>query len=265
MNTNFPREWKVPRHRENIFFERRRPYALVVPVINEGERIGKQLREMAAAGIPDVADILVADGGSGDGSLPEEILGPNGVCALLVKDDSGRLSAQLRMAYAWALVRGYDGIITIDGNGKDSVSSIPLFAEALRQGVDYAQASRFLPGGAHRNTPLGRLLAIRLLHAPLVSLAARHWFTDTTQGFRAYSRQYLMDPRLQPFRDCFSHYELLVYLSVRATRLGYTAREIPTTRLYPAQGAVPTKIQPVSGALELLKVLFAACTGAYNP
>ena len=37
------------------------------------------------------------------------------------------------------------------------------------------------------NTPLSRWIAIRLIHAPLCSLASGKWWTDSTQRFRGYS------------------------------------------------------------------------------
>ena len=262
---SLPAEWAVPSFTEDELRPKATPYALIIPVINEGERIRAQLAQIHATGMSARFDVILADGGSSDGSLERGFLEAQGVRALLTKTGPGRLSAQLRMGYAWALDQGYAGLVTMDGNGKDSVDSLPLFAEALDAGVDYAQASRFIPGGKSVNGPLVRLLAIRLLHAPLISLAARHWFTDTTQGFRAYSRRYLLDDRVRPFRDCFQGYELLAYLSVRATQLGYRAQEVPTTRSYPADGSVPTKISPVHGSAGLLRVLYKACLGHYHP
>lgn len=66
------------------------------------------------------------------------------------------------------------------------------------------QASRYLPGGVSENTPALRDLAIRWIHAPALSLASGFHWTDTTQGFRAYRRRVLLDPRVAPFRDLFS-------------------------------------------------------------
>lgn len=137
------------------------------------------------------------------------------VVALLVKTGRGQLSAQFRMAYAWCLREGYDGVITVDGNGKDDQRAIPAFLDRLCAGFDYVQGSRYLPGGAGINTPPDRKLAGRLVHAPLLSLAARHRYTDTTNGFCAYSRAYLADPRVAPFRSVFNRYELLFYLTLR--------------------------------------------------
>ncbi len=263
--SQFPADWSVPRFSEDILKEKSTRYCLVIPVINEGERIRDELQQIRETGAAEGLDVVIADGGSTDGSLERSFLESVGVAALLTKRDTGRLSAQLRMAYAWTLQQGYEGIVTIDGNGKDSVESIPLFVRALDEGIDYAQASRFIRGGKNNNAPLVRILAIRLLHAPLTSLAARKWLTDTTQGFRSYSRRYLLDEQVKPFRSCFQDYELLAYLAVRATQLGYTAVEIPTTRTYPTDGAIPTKINTLRGCADLLNTLLAACLGKFNP
>lgn len=257
--------WEIPQSRYLVSFAKRRRYCVVVPVINEGVKIRKQLTEMHAIGIDSLADIVIADGGSTDGSLDFDFLKQVGVRALLVKQDTGKLSAQLRIAYAFGMTEGYEGVITIDGNGKDSVDSIPLFIKALDDGVDYAQGSRYVPGGHAVNTPLVRYLAMRLLHVPVVSLAAHRRLTDTTNGYRSYSRRYLLHPDVQPFRNIFQGYELLAYMSARASRLGLIVTEVPVTRIYPATGPVPTKISFVRGNAQLLKILFLLLRGEYEP
>lgn len=258
-----PRE--LPSFDVTVFAERSSRYALVIPVINEGSRIRAQLTAMHETGHARGVDVIIADGGSTDGSLPEDALRKNGVRALLVKTGPGRLSAQLRMAYAWCLDEGYEGIVTIDGNGKDSIESIPSFAAALDRGIDYAQASRFVRGGRGVRTPWVRWIAIRMVHAPVLSIAARHWLTDTTQGFRAYSRRYLLHPDVQPFRAIFADYELLPYLSVRASQLSLNVEELPTTRTYPEGGKIPTKISGLSSYVRLLRTLWWTLTGRYHP
>ena len=115
------------------------------------------------------------------------------------------------------------------------------------------------------NTPPSRYAAVRLIHAPVISLAAVQWFTDTTNAYRAYSRAYLTHPAVQPLREVFVGYELLAYLSIRATQLGLKACEVPVTRAYPKTGATPTKIKGMRGNADLLKILFRALAGRYNP
>lgn len=259
------RGWSVPTFTANALHEKRTRYATLIPVINEGERVRRQLREMADSGHTALADTVLVDGGSTDGSLAENFLREVGVRALVTKTGPGKLSSQLRCGYAWALLEGYEGIVTIDGNGKDGVDTIPDFLTALDEGFGYVQASRFVRGGYSENTPLARYLAIRLIHAPVLSLAARHWFTDTTQGYRAYSSAYLLDDRVQPFRDVFVRYELLAYLTVRASQLGYRVKELPTRRVYPSGQAIPTKISGLKPLLDLLDTLRRTLGGAYHP
>jgi dolichol-phosphate mannosyltransferase len=253
--------WELPSFKEIAFAKKRHNHALVIPVINEGERIQRQLGRIAQL-VPPV-DVVIADGGSTDDSLQQGFLRDANVGALLVKTGAGRLSAQLRMAYAWCLDAGYDGIVTVDGNGKDGIEAIPAFVAKLEQGFDYVQGSRYRPGGASENTPLDRYIAGRFIHAPVLSLAARHWFTDTTNGFRAYSARYLRDPRVAPFREAFAQYELLFYLTIRASQLGYRVTEIPISRRYPADD-VPTKISGWRGRIEMLGELFGVALGRFH-
>ena len=256
--------WQVPTFDTPLWLARQHPWCVVIPLINEGERIKSQLSKMAALKIDGIADIILVDGGSTDGSLGLEFLQQNGVRGLLVKTGPGKLSSQLRCAYAFALDQGYEGIVTIDGNDKDDPEAIPRFIEALKQGVDFVQASRFIAGGVAENTPKSRDFAIRFIHAPMLSLFSGFRWTDTTQGFRAYSRKMLLDPKIAPFRDVFMTYELLAYLSYRVPKLGYRCLELPTIRRYP-KGDVPTKISGFKGNLSLLQVLIQACFGEYNP
>ncbi len=256
--------WQVPLFEAQFWLGRQQNFCVIIPVINEGERIKRLLTRMSALKIADMADIIIVDGGSRDGSLVIASLRQLGVRGLLVKTGAGKLSAQLRVAYAFALDQGYQGIVTIDGNDKDDPVAIPHFIEAIKEGVDFVQASRFIKGGVAENTPLLRDMAIRFVHAPMLRMSSGFSWTDTTQGFRAYSRALLLDPKIAPFRDVFMTYELLAYLSYRAPKLGYRCLELPTIRRYP-KGEVPTKISQLKGNFSVLQILFKACMGEYNP
>lgn len=255
----------VPDHVVERWTGRTRDHCVVIPVINEGERIGRLLQRMSALGVADLADIIVVDGGSTDGSLAAARLDTHRVAGLIRKTGPGKLSAQLLCAYAFALGQGYAGVVTIDGNDKDDPDAIPAFVRALEDGYDFAQASRYVSGGVAENTPWLRDLAIRLIHAPALSLASGFRWTDTTQGFRAYSRRLLTDPRMAIFRPEFRDYELLAYMNYRAPRLGFRCLELPTARRYPKGEKAPTKIRPFHGEFALLKTLADVCRGRLNP
>ena len=230
----------VPDYTAVEFEGRRHDYCLLIPVINEGARILTELGRAHKAGIDQLCDIVICDGGSTDGSMKRETLALYHVNTLLTKTGPGRQGAQLRMGMYFALDRNYKGILTIDGNNKDSIEDVPEFIAKLQEGYDLVQGSRFIRGGHAINTPPVRYAAVRLIHAPLVSLGAHQWFTDTTNAYRAY-------------------------LSIRATQLGLKACEVPVTRAYPATGKTPTKISGFKGNSDLMKVLLNALAGKYNP
>jgi len=154
---------------------------------------------------------LIADGGSTDGSVDIDALKSLGVRSLLVKKGPGKLSAQLRMGFYYALVlQGYQGVITIDGNNKDGVEAIPEFIKKLDNGYDFVQGSRFMPGGLAIDTPIIRLIPIKLIHIPLTSYMAGFRYTDTTNGSRTSRRLCLT----QKFRSSriFDTYDYYIYL-----------------------------------------------------
>ncbi len=255
----------VPKFECREFAGKSKKYVVLIPIINEGDRIIRELKRAYQFNVAGNADIVICDGGSTDGCTEEKRLKKLKVNTLLIKQDAGKQGAQLRMGIWWALKRGYQGIITIDGNNKDSIEDVPRFVEKLEQGYDFVQGSRFVQGGKAVNTPFVRNISVRLIHAPIISLTAHHRFTDTTNAYRAYSARYLTDSRVRPLRDLFVSYELLAYLSVRASQLGMRVCEIPVTRAYPKTGKLPTKISFFKGNGELMGILLKNARGLYNP
>lgn len=239
-------------------------YCLCIPVINEKDRLEPFLKRAMEQRVGRLTDIIICDGGSTDGSTEPGRLKSLGVNTLLTLGEKGRQGTQLRMGFWWALRRGYRGIITVDGNNKDSIESVSLFIDKLNSGFDFVQGSRWLPGGHEENTPLLRHLAARYIHAPLISRAAGFEYSDTTNAFRGYSKKYLEHPGVGLFREIFTGYELLAYLSVRAPQLGLNVCEVPVSRVYPGMGKTPTKISAVQGNLNLLGILIKTVRGDYN-
>lgn len=257
-------ELSVPDFDETIFFEKRSKYCLLIPLFNEGERYISQTEKMKKNGLFQKVDVVICDAGSRDGTTDFDFLKESGHRALLVRKGKGRYSTDIKMGYHWALQQGYEGCITVDGNNKDDTNSINLFINALDEGYDYVQGSRFIKHGKGINTPFIRYWAMKLINEPVMSFCAGKHLTDTTNGFRAYSRKFLADKRVLPFRECFWGYELIYYLPIRACRLGFKTCEVPVTRAYP-KGETPSKVGGFRGNLYQLSILHHCIWKHYDP
>ena len=121
---------QVPRHSIEFQSERRTRYAVVIPVLNEGDRIRRQMEKMRA--YTSTADTFIVDGGSTDGALDHGFLKERGLHGLLTLREPGGLSSQLRIGLAHAMEKGYEGVILIDGNDKDGLEAVPRFIDALQ-------------------------------------------------------------------------------------------------------------------------------------
>lgn len=246
--------------------ERKNEYIVCIPVLNEGEKFKKQLEKMQQLKITSVADVIICDGGSKDGSASLEMLSHYDVTALVIRKSPGHLSDQLMLGYYYALINGYKGTITIDGNGKDGLEGIFRMVKILDEGFDLIQGSRYIEGGIAINTPKSRDLAIKFVHVPIINFLSGFKYTDTTNGFRGHSIKVFKDNRIQPFRyGSFPTYSLIHYLTVIIPRLGYKVIEIPVLRKYPDIGRIPTKISPIKGNWDLIKILWNIALKRYNP
>ncbi|MGL4676060.1 MAG: glycosyltransferase family 2 protein [Brevinema sp.] len=255
---------QIPNYSVFEFTPKKHDYCVGIPLLNEGEKIKKELQIMLEQGIDKISDIIIFDGNSTDGSTNHEFLKLMNVSTILVKTGSGKQGAQFRMGFDYILTKGYKGIITIDGNNKDGVEAIPNFIKKLEEGYDFIQGSRFIPGGIHKNTPISRFLAVKLIHAPWVSLMSGFHYTDTTSAYRGISKKLLESEQLSIFRDIFSGYELLFYMSVMAPKSGFKTCEIPVSRIYPQKGKTPTKIT-LRGNFGIIHELWRLQTGYYLP
>ena len=244
------------------FTEKKTKYCFCVVILNEGQRIRNQLARMKNNA--HLADIVIADGRSTDGSTNHDFLKENLVRTLLITDEKG-LSTATRMAVEYAMEQGYEGIITVDGNGKDGIEALPEFIKGLDDGYDLVQGSRFMKGGVHKNTPLERHLAVKFIAPAILFLGCYYWYSDPTNAFRAISMKFLKDQRVQPLREIFIKFNLQLYFIYRAAKLGFKVKQIPVVRSYPDDGSIPTKI--VSWKLKYLnlKEMIFTAIGKYNP
>jgi len=252
----------VPQYSVRRFADRATKYCIIPIVYNEGEKFIDQLRRMSPNS--GLVDIIVAERRSTDGCTAQELLVRAGVKALLTTDERGAALA-IRMGLDFAFQQGYEGVILIDGNGKDGVEALQDYVKKLDEGYDFVQGSRFMTGGVEKNTPLLRRIGIRAIMAPLIWVGSGFWYTDGTNGFRGYSLKYLTDPRVEPLRNCFVQFNLQYFLSVKAPQLGLRTVEIPTRRVYPDDGSVPTKVVGFKHNFMAFWEMVLTVAGRYDP
>lgn len=248
--------------KDDISSNKQQKYVILLVTWNEGDKLRRQLDDLQD--YLSLVDIVIIDGGSNDGSTDLDYLSTKNVRTLLTCYEPG-LGTALRLGLAYALDEKYEGILAIDCNGKDGVEAIPRIIEKLEQGYDLVQASRFMSGGEHKNTPLLRWLGIHLVIIPALFLGSGFWFTDPTNGFKGLSPKFLLDDRVKPFRAVFQRFNMQLYLNYRAPKLGLKVIEVPARRVYPDDGSVPTKIHGLATHFQIIYETLKTCLGGYNP
>ncbi len=257
-------ELAIPPYREEIFKPKKTKYCLLIPTFNEIKHFPSQIKHMQEWGVFDLVDVISCDAGSTDGSADPEMLRSNGFTALLTREGPGRYSTDLRMGYGWAIKQGYDGFITVDATDRDDMSGLGEFIKKLDDGYDYIQGSRFVKGGRAVRTPFIRLFAIRMISDPILSISARHVLSDTTNGYRAYSKRFLLGKDVVAFRDNFYLHELIYYLPVIACKKKYRVAFVPVGRIYQEDNDFSTHANNASNKAYIRGVL-NVLLGKYDP
>lgn len=139
----------------------------------------------------------------------------------------------IREGIQHALTHEFDIIVIMAGNDKDTPREIPkLLLPILKEGYDYVQGSRFLPGGRRVKNPILRGIFSRL-YPFLWTLVTDIRCTDVTNGFRAYKTKILKDRRIDLWQSWLNGYALEYYLHFKALKLRYRTKEVPVSKIYP--------------------------------
>jgi len=222
----------------------------IAPVLNEAAKIGEVVRRTPRT---IVDELLVIDDGSTDDSAAVARAG--GATILDMGRDVG-VGAALRAGFEFAVEHGFDVVVVMAGNNKDSPEEIPQLLDPIADGsADFVQGSRYLGASGDLGAmPFYRRIATRL-HPILFSAIARRWVTESTNGFRALRTSILRDPALDLSQDWLNEYELEPYLYLRTIRLGYPTAEVPVSKVYPPKRLGQTKMKPITGWWSILRPL----------
>ncbi|MGC4118032.1 MAG: glycosyltransferase family 2 protein [Myxococcales bacterium] len=155
----------------------------IVPAYNEAENLPHVLEGLAK--VPGL-DVCVVDDGSQDDTA--RVAASLGATVLRLPVNLG-IGGAVQTGFRWALARGYDVAVQVDGDDQHDPAQLPALLEPLTAGrADYVVGSRFLGEKSGFRSTAVRRAGIRYLCA-LLRLRAGVHVTDPTSGFRAANRK----------------------------------------------------------------------------
>lgn len=231
--------------------QRRLRTLAIVPAFNEADSIGSVLEEIRSAE-PEL-EIVVINDASTDSTA--RVASEAGVPVVNLPFNVG-IGGTVQTGYQYALERGFECAIQVDGDGQHDPSEIGQVLEPILEGrADLAVGTRFVKGGGYRGTRLRRV-GIRIF-AAIVSLMVRQRVSDTTSGFRAVNRKALRLFAAQYPHD-YPEVESLVLLS----RHGLRVVEVPVRMRVRETGN--SSITALRAAYYMIKVLLALFIGLFR-
>ena len=162
---------------------------VTIPAFNEERTIGRVIQEihhvMDAASYTYI--ILVIDDGSNDNTAA--IARKHGAIVFSNKRNKG-LAETFREEMQQSLRLGADVIVHTDADGQYFAEDILRMLKKIEEGYDLVLGSRFRK--RNRHMPLLKRLG-NWAFAVVLSQLTRVWLTDTTTGFRAFTREVAQD------------------------------------------------------------------------
>jgi glycosyltransferase involved in cell wall biosynthesis len=224
---------------------------VIVPALNEEHSLATVIDEIRS--VDRYAEVVVVDDGSVDGTA--RVAAASGAIVVKLPYNIG-IGGAVQTGYKYALERGFDLAVQVDGDGQHDPREIPRLLEPLLDDrADMVVGSRFAPGGGYRGTPLRRI-GIHIF-AAVVSLMVRARVTDTTSGFRAVNRKAIRLFALDYPPD-YPEVEATVLLVRHKLRM----LEVPVQMRVRETGA--SSITALSSVYYMIKVLLALFIGLFR-
>lgn len=228
----------------------------IIPAFNEEESLPGVLAELAGA-YPD-ADVVVIDDGSSDATAAVARAG--GAVVLQLPYNLG-IGGALRTGFRYAVRKGYQRGVQFDADGQHHADEVPALLAGLDAGADMVVGSRFSDGPPPYKVGRLRKAAMGVLTVTMRRIAGKH-FSDTSSGFRAFSR-----PVLEFFAETYpAEYMESVEALFSTVRAGYDVVEVPVQMRERELGAPSNRTwRLVYHYLRLFVVLLAQAPRSRRP
>jgi glycosyltransferase involved in cell wall biosynthesis len=202
---------------------------VIVPALNEEAALPAVLDELRRV-VPDYV-VLVVDDGSTDATA--FVARDHGAIVLQLPFNLG-IGGALRAGFRYAEREGYDRALQFDADGQHDADEIAALVAELDRGVDMVIGSRFADRTRDYHVGHLRAGAMSVLRFAIRQFAGRR-FTDTSSGFRAFSR-----PMLEYFADYYpADYMETVEALLLACTNGFRVEEVPV-QMHERQGGRPS-------------------------
>jgi len=224
---------------------------VIIPAYNEEEALPATLKELRT--LHPELDVLVVSDGSTDATA--SVARAAGAAVVELPYNLG-IGGALRTGFLYAVREGYDAAVQFDADGQHDPRHIATLLTALEGGADMVIGNRFAATSASYDVSGTRRGAMRVLQVAVRLLAGRR-YSDTSSGFRGFSRSVLTFFS----RNYPSEYMESVESLILATFEGFNVVEVPVD-MRQRSGGVPSsrKLKLAYHYMRLLLVLGAGAS-----
>ncbi len=220
---------------------------ILIPTLNEGETIGKLIREFKSMDYP---NILVIDGRSTDDTLKNA---QNAGAKVIIQSGAGKGQA---VSQAFQLITN-KYIVMIDGDGTYLPEEINRLLEPVSAGIaDHVIGNRFANYQEGAFTRLN-LFGNKILNK-IFGFAYGIWLNDILSGYRAFNNNTIKQIELNR-----TGFETETEITVECVKKDLKIMEVPITYLARVNGAT-TKLQPLRDGFKIASTIYLLAR-THNP
>ena len=194
---------------------------IIIPAYNEEKNIGNFLKKICQTKIDRFADILVINDASTDST--EEIARRMG-CTVITHYYNLGYGSGLQVGYKYAVKRGYEYVIQMDGDGQHDVCNLKaIYNKLLEKSCDIVLGSRFLKESRTYRISTVKKIAYVLFRF-LIRMGTGKKIMDPTTGLQGLNRKaFSFYAGYKHFDDQYPDANMLMQMLL----LGFRVEEIP--------------------------------------